>query len=322
MEYGKIDGIDKPASRVGQGTIMLRPDEPDAAFALLDTVFEGGVNLFDTAHLYSGGECERAFGAWLAGRGVRDELVIIAKGGHPRGGESGVRAETIREELAVSLDRMGIDHADLYLLHRDDPSLSVGEVVAFMSEHVRAGRVCAWGGSNWTYERIRAANEYAAGHGLVPMAASSPQFSLAIPFRPVWADCLTIAGPDAADARDWYRRTGLPLVTWSSMARGFLSGRVSRDDDSVLEASARGAFSHPENFDRLERAVRLAREKNVSVPQLAIAYVLCYPLNIFALVGPCTPAEARENRAAVDLELSPDEITWLEQGGDRRGVSS
>lgn len=322
MKYGRIDGIEKPVSRMGQGTIMLRPDDPDTAFALLDTVFEGGVNLFDTAHLYNGGDCERAFGAWLAGRGVRKDVVVIAKGGHPRGGESGVRAEAIREELTVSLDRMGIERADLYLLHRDDPSVPVGEIVDFMSEHVRAGRVCAWGGSNWTHERIRAANDYAATNGLVPMAASSPQFSLAIPFRPVWTDCLTIAGPDAADARDWYRRTGLPLVTWSSIGRGFLSGRVSRDDDSALEASARGAFSHPENFDRLERAVRLARERGVSIPQLAIGYVLCYPLNIFALVGPCTPDEARENRAAVDVELSPDEIAWLEEGGDRQDVSS
>ena len=321
MKYGRIDGIEKPVSRMGQGTIMLRPDEQDAAFALLDAVFEGGVNLFDTAYLYNGGDCERAFGAWLAGRGVRGDVVVIAKGGHPRGGESGVRAEVVREELAVSLDRMGIDRADLYLLHRDDANVPVGEIVDFMSEHVRAGRICAWGGSNWTQERIREANDYAAANGLVPVAASSPQFSLAVPVRPIWTDCLTIAGPDAADARDWYRRTGLPVVTWSSIARGFLSGRVSRDDDSALEAAARGAFSHPENFDRLERAARLAREKGASVPQLAIAYVLGYPLNIFALVGPCTPDEARKNRAAVDIELRPDEIVWLEQGGDLRGIS-
>jgi aryl-alcohol dehydrogenase-like predicted oxidoreductase len=89
---------------------------------------------------------------------------------------------------------------------------------------------------------------------------------------------------------------------------------VTREDDSALEPCARQAFSYPENFDRLERARELAAERGVSVPQLAVAYVLSYPLNIFALVGPCTPDEFHENTAALALELSPGEIEWLETG--------
>jgi aryl-alcohol dehydrogenase-like predicted oxidoreductase len=314
MPYGRLAGIDKKVSRVGQGTIMLAPAERDRGFALMDAAFEGGVTLFDSAYIYGGGGCETVFGEWVRSRGVREDVVMLDKGGHPQQGESRVSAEAIDEELSESLDRLGFDRIDLYLLHRDDPALPVGEIVEFMNEHIREGRIDAWGGSNWTWPRVREAKAYAEANDLLPMAASSPHFSLAIAFRPVWHDCLSIAGPDHAEERRWYASEGPPLIVWSSMARGFLSGRVTRADDSVLEESARQAFCHPENFDRLERAAELAEEKGVSVAQIALAYVLSVPLDLFALAGPCTPAEFRENAAALDVRLTPDEVAWLETG--------
>jgi len=114
----------------------------------------------------------------------------------------------------------------------------------------------------------------------------------------------------------------LALVTWSSIARGFFSGKLTRANyeeiKDSLEGCMRNAFCHPENFDRLDRAHELAAEKGVGVPQLALAYVLNYPLNIFALVGPCTPEEFRSNLAALDLELTPEEMAWLDMQRDSR----
>jgi 1-deoxyxylulose-5-phosphate synthase len=314
MEYGTLPGINKQVSRVGQGTIMLRVEEKDAGFALMDAVFEAGVTLFDTAYVYNGGDCERVFGEWANARDVRDGVVLIAKGGHPRDGVSRVNPEAVAEEMATSFERLGFDYADIYVLHRDDTDVPVGEIVSFMNEHISAGRINAWGGSNWTWERVKEANEYAEANSLVPMAASSPNFGLGIQFKPVWADCLSISGPDHADAREWYGSVDLPLITWSSIARGFFGGKVTRDDDSILEECSRQAFSYPENFDRLDRAFQMAGEKGVSVPQLALAYVFSYPLNAFALVGPCTPDELKENVAALELKLTSDEISWLEEG--------
>ncbi len=315
MKYGDIAGVGKPVSRIGQGTIMLTEAARDTGFALMDAVFEGGVNLFDCAYIYNGGQCERVFGEWVRSRGIRDAVVLLDKGGHPKPGRSTTNAADIRREMNISLDRLGFDEIDLYVLHRDDPAVPVGEIVSFMTGHVREGRIRAWGGSNWAWERVKAANEYAAAHGLVPMAASSPNFSLAIQVKPVWEGCVSIAGPDEAAAREWYARVNLPLLTWSSLARGFFSGRVTRENctrDDVIEPCSRQAFCYPENFERLDRAAELAREKGLTVPQVALAYVLDYPLNTFPLVGPCTPAEFRENLAALGVGLTPAELQWLD----------
>ncbi len=315
MRYGEIRGVGKPVSRIGQGTIMLTEAARDTGFALIDAVFEGGVNLFDCAFIYNGGECERVFGEWVRSRGVRDSIVLLDKGGHPKQNRSTINAADIRKEMNISLDRLGFDEIDLYLLHRDDPAVPVDEIVSFMTEHVREGRIRAWGGSNWTWERVRAANEYATAHDLAPMAASSPNFSLAVQFKPMWAGCISIAGHDGAPARQWYAAVNLPLLTWSSLARGFFSGRVTRENymrDDVIEPCARQAFCYAENFERLDRATELAKERGLTVPQVALAYVLDYPLNTFPLVGPCTPDEFRENLAALNVGLTPEEIEWLD----------
>jgi len=317
MKYGEIAGVNKPVSRMGQGTVMLKEETRDAGFELMDAVFEGGVTLFDSAYIYNRGECESVFGAWVRDRGVRDRVVMLDKGGHPEKGRAMIGVAEIRDQIATSLDRLGFDFIELYVLHRDDREMPVGEIVSLMSEHVREGRIRAWGGSNWTWPRVKEANEYAAANDLVPMAVSSPNFSLAIQVKPVWEDCLSISGPDHADAREWYGRTHFPLITWSSIARGFFSGRVTRENyesDDVIDATSRNAFCYPENFDRLDRLVRLAAEKGVTVPQAAVAYVFSVPLNIFALVGPQTAAEFLENQAAMDLALTAEEIKWLEAG--------
>jgi len=313
MKYGEIPGIDKPVSRLAQGTIMVHVDSLEESLPLLDASFEGGATLYDTAYIYGGGANERGVGKWVNDRGIRDQIVMLGKGGHPTGGQTVVPPEQITRELNESLERLGFDYIDLYILHRD-PQLPVGEIIDLLNEQKDAGRIRAFGGSNWTHDRIAEANAYAEAGGRTPLAASSPHFSLAVQVKPVWADCLGISGPDGADARAWYAEADLPLITWSSIARGFFSGKVTRDDDSVLEECSRQGFCYPENFDRLERAFQMAAEKGVSVPQLAVAYVLNYPLNIFALVGPCTPQEFQENLAALAIELTPEELAWLESG--------
>ncbi|MFH1730940.1 MAG: aldo/keto reductase [Planctomycetota bacterium] len=125
-----------------------------------------------------------------------------------------------------------------------------------------------------------------------------------------------------AAAREWYRETNIPLVTWSSVARGFFSGRITsanyKEKADLFRQCDRDAFWYPDNFRRLDRACELAAEKGVTVPQIAVAYVLSYPLNTFALVGSASPDEVRANLAAVDIELTPDEMAWLNLERDDR----
>jgi len=321
MKYGEIPGVKKPVSRVAQGSMMLGRERLDESFALLDAMFEAGINMLDTANCY-GEDNERIPGEWCASRDVRDDFIMLAKGAHPDAEGSRCYPEAITEELRLSLDRMGFDYIDLYVLHRDDTSVPVAELVDCLSEHVDAGRIHAFGGSNWTYERLKEANEYAAANGRTPFAVSSPNFSLAIQYKPVWDDCLTLAGPDQADARAWYAETNMPLVTWSSTARGFFSGRVTsanyKEKEDLFWQCDRDAFWYPDNFRRLDRAYELAEAKGISVVEVAVAYVLNYPLNTFPLVGSATPEELRVNAAAVDIELTPDEMAWLNLERDDR----
>jgi len=116
-----------------------------------------GGNCIDTAHIYGFGESERALGRWLELSGRRDEIVLVTKGCHPGVDEAGqfgpprVTAESIHADLGESLERLGTDHVDLYLLHRDDETVRPGPLLEALSEEKESGRIAAFGASNWTW---------------------------------------------------------------------------------------------------------------------------------------------------------------------------
>jgi aryl-alcohol dehydrogenase-like predicted oxidoreductase len=319
LNYGRVPGVDKPVARIVQGTVMIRSEEEgdeERSFALLDEVFAQGGTTFDTAHQYGGGDCERTLGRWVRDRGLREEVVIIGKGAHHNEDRKRVTPFDITGDLYDSLARLGFDYIDLYLLHRDDPSVPVGPIVEVLNEHKEEGRIHAFGGSNWRPERLREANDYARKNGLTPMVASSPNFSLAVQVKEPWPDCVSISGDE--EGRRWYEETRMPLFTWSSLAGGFFSGRFARNNldtfDAVLDRICVETYCYEENFGRLDRAGVLAREKGLTVPQVALAYVLDQPLEVFALVGCNTGEEFRANVEAGAVALTREEIAWLAYG--------
>ena len=322
MEYGKIAGVEKPISRLVQGTIPLSEADQSGSFALLDAVYALGCRTFDTAYSYGAGEKERVLSAWLADRGVRDEVVILGKGAHPEGGRARVTPEDITNDLNESLRRLHTEQIEIYVLHRDNPDLPVGPIVEVLNEHHRAGKIGVFGGSNWTHERVCEANEYAAANNLVPFGVSSPNFSLAEQVQPPWAGCITVSGPVGEAARAWYREQGIPLFTWSSLAGGFFSGRFSRTNldqfSTHLDEVCIKAYCYEQNFQRLDRARELATERGLTIPQIAMAYVLAQPDNIYPLVGCTTGEEFRQNAAALDLKLTEGELAWLDLRADAR----
>src|SRR5690606_17953249 len=153
MRYGKIEGLDKQVSRLIMGcdNQLVYPH----AAVMFDDWFERGGNAFDTAYVYGGGRPERLLGQWLAARGVRDQCVITVKGAHsPK-----CNPKDLTSQLIESLeDRQKIDQADIYIMHRDNLEIPVAEFVDVLNEHVRAGRIKVFGGSNWTLARIAEAN--------------------------------------------------------------------------------------------------------------------------------------------------------------------
>lgn len=316
MRHGTVQGIEKPISRLVQGTVMLSSKQLERSFELLDAVLALGCNTFDEAHHYGGGDCERVMGKWLEARGNREQVVILTKGAHHSQDRRRVTPYDITADLMDSLARLKTEYVDLYVLHRDDPDVPVGPIVESLNEHHRAGRIHAFGGSNWSIERLEEANAYAKAHNLVPFAVSSPNYSLAEQVEPPWAGCISIGGPKNADARAWYQETQMPVFAWSSIANGFLAGKWDANDRDAfvkeLDPSSVKAYFHDDNFERLERASQLATEKGLTIPQIAMAYVLNQPLNLFALVGTQSGDEMRANIVALETNLTDVELAWLD----------
>ncbi len=300
MKYGHVQGIDKPISRLVMGVDNQRT-MPHLA-VMLDDFFERGGTCFDTAYIYMGGLSEKLLGQWVKNRGIREQVVIIGKGAHTPYCDP----ENLTKQLLESLDRLQTDYIDLYFMHRDNPEIPVGEFVEVLNEHLRAGRIRAFGGSNWTIQRVEEANKYAREHGLAGFAAVSNNFSLARMIEPPWAGCISSSDPES---RAWFERNQMPLFSWSSQARGFFTGRARPDDFSDPEL-VRCWYSE-DNFRRLERVNQLAREKGVEPINIALAYVLSQPFPTFALIGPRTLSETHSSLKALEIELTPEEVRWL-----------
>ena len=316
MQYGSLPGIDKPISRLVQGTVMVNSKELDTGFKLLDAIFAQGCTTFDTGHVYGNGDNERSVGAWVRDRGLREQVVIIGKGAHHNQDRRRVTPFDITADIHDSLARFQFGYIDLYLLHRDDENVPVEPIIDVLHAHQEAGLIHAFGGSNWSHHRFEAANDYAAQNGLHPFVASSPNFSLAEQVQEPWDNCISISGRQGEEARAWYADHQTPLFTWSSLAGGFFSGRFRRDNldrfAAYLDKLCVTSYCYEENFQRLDRVEELAQQKGMSIPQIATAYVMRQPLNIYALVGCRTPDEFAANLAAMELALTPAELAWLD----------
>ena len=316
LKTGSIPGVRLPITRIVQGSIQINTEDEAIGFGQLDTMVEVGINTIDSAYIYGGGAQDRIIGRWMQARGNRDQLVVIAKGCHPGDGRNRVTPYDIGTQLHDILVRMKTDYVDMFVLHRDDVNVPVEPIVDTLNQYVREGKIGAFGGSNWTTSRLEEANAYAAASGQVGFACSSPNFSLARQLKEPWDDCVTISGPENAASRDWYAAQNTPLFTWSSMAGGFMSGRITRtntaDFTDYFGKLAVECYASEDNFQRVDRAGELAAAKGLTMPQIALAYVLNYPLNIYALVGSANADEMTANAAASLVELSSAEMDYLD----------
>lgn len=320
MKYEKLDGVANPIARLVLGTMIVNSNELERSFQLLDDAYELGYTTLDTAHAYPS---EWAIGQWMEERKLRDKVVVISKGAHPSRERKRVTTFDITSDLHDSLARLRTDYIDLYLLHRDDTDLPVGPIVEVLNEHLRAGKIRSFGGSNWTHSRIAEANAYAKAHGLVEFTSSSPHYSLAEQVEEPWAPgCIAISGPMEKAARNWYAENQMPVFAYSSLARGFFSGRITRklflENKDQIDPACLQAYCYEQNFKRLDRVEQLAAEKGASVPEIALAYVLSQPFNVFPIVGAANKAELKANLTVLDIRLTAKEVAWLDLESDVR----
>lgn len=295
-----IAGLDKPVSRLIMGCDNQETMAHGAA--VWDDYYERGGLTFDTAYIYGGGLQEKLLGHWVKHRGLREEVSLIVKGAHT----PYCNPDDLVREFDVSLGRLQTGYADLYVMHRDNPDVPVGEFVDVLNEQVRAGRIRVFGGSNWSLPRIAAANRYAARKGLQGFGVVSNNFSLARMVNPVWGGCIAASDPDS---RRWLKKHQFPLLAWSSQARGFFTDRAGpdkRDDEQLVRC-----WYSDDNFARRERAVALAAKKGVTPIAIAAAYVLHQPFPTFALIGPRFIHETVSSLDCLKVELTPRELAWL-----------
>lgn len=316
--YKHIAGIDIPVSRLFFGTAMPILTTGEDHDELFDAMYELGINAFDTARGY--GEAEKSLGSWVRRRGNRDKVVILTKCGnvHPDG-EVHIDRQVMREELSTSLGRLQTDYVDIFLLHRDDPKTPISEYMETLNEFVSEGKVRLFGVSNWTTERIEEANDYAAARHMQGFTVSSPNYGLAVQVEDPWGgSCVTISGDESEKARRWYAENQMPVLAYSSLARGFFSGRFKSGDyeaaKKVLDEAGQKGYLYPVNMKRLARCEELAQKKHMTVAQIAMSYIFSNEMNVFALVSTTKAERMKDNIDAACHPLSKEEVKFLEQG--------
>jgi len=285
---------------MGMSEFYGAADEGEA-IATIHRALELGITLFDTSDIYGPFTNERLVGRALAGR--RDEAVIATKFGiarGPNGERLGIRgdAEYVHQACDASLERLGVDDIDLYYQHRVDPQTPIEETVGALKELVEAGKVRHIGLSEAAPETIRRA------HAVHPITALQTELSL-------WSrDAENEVVPTI-------RELGIGFVAYSPLGRGFLSGWI-RSQDDLEEGDFRK--HHPrfqgENFERnlelVAEVEAIAAEKGVSGGRLALAWVLSRGDDVVPIPGTTRRSHHEENVAALDVELTEDDLDRLE----------
>lgn len=316
MQYREIPYVKMPVTRLLMGGSFGRMNAGEEVNELLDALAATGVNFIDTARVY--GRSEEVLGNWMEKRGNRDDLVILSKCGHPLpDGTKRVNPAEMLADFAVSTRLLKTDHIDVYILHRDDPEVPVGPIVETFNELHAAGKIGAFGGSNWTHHRIEEANEYAYKHDMVPFTFSSPNYGLADQVKDLWGGgAVTVSGPNEKEARKWYIQNQMPVISYSGLGHGFFTGRFRHDEPEkakeILDRFAMLGYFYPQNFERLKRAEELAEKKGVSVPEIALSYLFSSEMNAFAVVSTTSPERMKQNIAAMDLVLTKEERDYLD----------
>lgn len=290
MRYVTLNGTELSVSALCLGSALFGATHSEAfSFGQMDLFAGRGGTLIDTAHIYNDwieGErsrSEKVIGRWLKSAGNRDDIVLLTKCAHPpmdRMDHSRVSRAEIRRDLRESLDNLGTDHVELYLLHRDDPAVPAPEIVDWMNELVDEGRVRHWGCSNWTIRRIREANEYAAAKGRRPIRCNQTMWSFAGIRKAGLADQTLV--PMDAEGFAYHARTGLNLMAFTSQAKGYFARLAAGEDLPQSMTDVYGGASNARRFEFLQRA---GRESGLSIAQMSLLFFLNQPFPAIPVVS-------------------------------------
>ncbi len=276
--------------------------DEDESVATIHRALDLGITFFDTADMYGPFTNEVLVGRALGSR--RDEAVLATKFGNQRaadGSRIGVngRPEYVRSACDASLERLGVDHIDLYYQHRVDPDTPIEDTVGAMAELVTAGKVRYLGMSEAAPETIRRA------HAVHPITALQTEWSL-------WT-----RDPETDGVLATVRELGIGFVAYSPLGRGFLSGAISAPEDLAADDFRRHnprfqGDNFAKNLDLVDRVKELAAAKGVTPSQLALAWVLAQGDDVVPIPGTKRRTYLEENVGADDVVLTADELAQID----------
>jgi aryl-alcohol dehydrogenase-like predicted oxidoreductase len=279
--------------------------ERDQTEACTRAAYEAGINFFDTANAYGDGASESAWGEILSDY-PRDSYILATKVFFGTSHGSGLSAEQIGKQIDLSLERLQTDYVDLYQCHRFDSDVPIEETMEALAEVVRSGKARYLGFSEWTPDQIRAGLE-AAPEGIT-FVSSQPQYSM------LWR------APEA-EVFDVCAEHGISQIVWSPLAEGVLTGKYEPGSpppaDSRAASEAMGTFVRTrlddETLEAVQRLKPIAAEAGLTMPQLALAWVLRREEVASAIVGASRPEQVHQNIEASGIELSADVVEAIDE---------
>lgn len=295
------------------GNVLGWTTDERTSFAVLDAYVEGGGNFIDTADSYSrwvpghvGGESEAVLGRWMRERGNRARIVVATKVGNPMGdgpNDRGVSRARIMDSVEQSLRRLQTDYIDLYQAHIDDRDTPLEETLRAFDDLIRQGKVRYIGASNYSAWRLATALWTSDKHGYARYETLQPRYNLA--------------------AREEYEREleplcqeqGIGVITYSSLASGFLSGKYRAGQPLPSSARAQGVqrgYMNERGFAILDAVERVAREHGATPGQVALAWILARPAITAPIASTTSVEQTRELLGAADVRLSAETLAILD----------
>jgi len=294
---------------LGTNVLGRAIDEP-TAFVVLDAYVEAGGNCIDTADVYSAGESELILGRWMKTRGNRDRVIIATKLGSQMGsGKQGLSRRYIFEAVEASLKRLQTDYIDLYQAHRDDADTPLEETLQAFDELVHQGKVHVIGASNYSAARLAEALQVSQEHGYVRYESLQPLYNLID--REAYERELELL----------CRERELGVITYFSLARGFLTGKYQPNKalpQSIRAQGVQDRYMNEQGFRILAEVERVASRYHATPAQVALAWIIARPGVTAPIASATSVQQVRELLGAVELKLDDEAITALNKVSEWR----